>query len=90
MKNPAKLKVIEANAPEGWKGFVAPDRRPCRQGRPLRYKKLIVLGVAFTTRCPCCMEIHGERARPAGANEREFRESPKRWCGRWESNPHEP
>lgn len=76
MKNLAKLKVIEANAPEGWKGFVAFDKAAMAAGAvPVKYKELIALGVAFTTQCPYCIEIHSGRAREAGATETEISET---------------
>lgn len=76
MKNLAKLKVIEANAPEGWKGFVAFDKAAMAAGAvPVKYKELIALGVAFTTQCPYCIEIHAGRARDAGATEQEISET---------------
>ena len=33
MKNLAKLKTLEANAPDGWKGFVAFDKAAMAAGR---------------------------------------------------------
>jgi AhpD family alkylhydroperoxidase len=65
MKNLVKLKTLEANAPDGWKaGAVS-----------VKYKELIALGVAFTTQCPYCIEIHAGRAREAGATDQEISET---------------
>ena len=33
MKNLVKLKTLEANAPDGWKGFVAFDKAAMAAGR---------------------------------------------------------
>jgi AhpD family alkylhydroperoxidase len=69
MKNLAKLKLLDANAPEGMKAFWAFDKAAMAEGAiPVKYKELIALGVGFTTQCPYCIEIHSNRARQAGAS----------------------
>ena len=76
MKNLAKLKVIEANAPESMKAFVAFDKAAMADGAiPVKYKELMALTVAFTTQCPYCIEIHSKKARQAGASEVEISEA---------------
>jgi AhpD family alkylhydroperoxidase len=76
MKNLVKLKTLEANAPDGWKGFVAFDKAAMAAGAvSVKYKELIALGVAFTTQCPYCIEIHAGRAREAGATDQEISET---------------
>ena len=76
MKNLAKLKVIEANAPEGMKAFVAFDKAAMAEGAiPVKYKELMALTVAFTTQCPYCIEIHSNKAHQAGASEAEISEA---------------
>jgi AhpD family alkylhydroperoxidase len=76
MKNLAKLKVIEANAPEGMKAFVAFDKAAMADGAiPVKYKELMALTVAFTTQCPYCIEIHSKKAHQAGASEAEVSEA---------------
>ena len=76
MKNLAKLKLLDANAPEGMKAFWAFDRTAMAAGAiPVKYKELIALGVAFTTQCPYCIEIHSSRAREAGASDHEIAEA---------------
>ncbi|HSY33345.1 MAG TPA: carboxymuconolactone decarboxylase family protein [Verrucomicrobiae bacterium] len=53
MKNLAKLKLLDANAPEGMKAFWAFDKAAMAEGAiPLKYKELIALGVGSTTQCP--------------------------------------
>jgi AhpD family alkylhydroperoxidase len=75
-KNLDKLKVIEANAPEGMKAFAAFDKAAMAEGAiPVKYKELLALAVAFTTQCPYCIEIHAKRARGAGASEQEIAEA---------------
>jgi len=76
MKNLAKLKLIDANAPEGMKAFWAFDKAAMAAGAiPVKYKELMALSVAFTTQCPYCIEIHSKRAREAGASDPEIAEA---------------
>lgn len=76
MKNLAKLKVIETNAPEGMKAFWAFDKAAMADGAiPVKYKELMALAVAFTTQCPYCIEIHSKQARGAGASDPEIAEA---------------
>ena len=76
MKNLAKLKLIDANAPEGMKAFVAFDKAAMAAGAiPVKYKELMALAVAFTTQCPYCIEIHAKRAKKAGVTEQELAET---------------
>ncbi|MEO6806240.1 MAG: carboxymuconolactone decarboxylase family protein [Edaphobacter sp.] len=42
---------------------------------PKKYKELIALGVALTTQCPYCLEIHRGRAVEAGATPEEIAET---------------
>ena len=42
---------------------------------PAKTKELIALGVAMTTQCPYCIEIHNKRARTAGCTEAEIAEA---------------
>src|ERR1017187_6829626 len=74
-KNLAKLKTIEANAPQAIKAFWAFDKAAMAAGAiPVKYKELMALGVALTTQCPSCLEIHSNKAREAGASEQELAE----------------
>jgi AhpD family alkylhydroperoxidase len=76
MKNLAKLKLLDSNAAEGMKAFWAFDKAAMADGAvPVKYKELIALGVAFTTQCPYCIEIHSGRARQAGASDKEIAET---------------
>jgi AhpD family alkylhydroperoxidase len=76
MKNLAKLKIIEANAPEGMKAFVAFDKAALAAGAiPVKYKELMALAVAFTTQCPYCIEVHSNNARQSGASDQEIAET---------------
>jgi AhpD family alkylhydroperoxidase len=76
MKNLAKLKLLDANAPDGMKAFWAFDKAAMAAGAvPVKYKELIALAVGFTTQCPYCIEIHSNRAREAGASDAEIAET---------------
>lgn len=76
MKNLSKLGRMGELAPEAFKAFVAFDEAVVRGGVvPLKYNELIALGVAFTTQCPYCIEIHAVKAKKAGATEPEIAET---------------
>ncbi len=76
MRNLAKFETMKTLAPEAFKAFVAFDEAVVRHGVvPLRYKELIAVGVAMTTQCPYCIEIHSKKARAAGATEQEIAET---------------
>ena len=65
-KNLSKMKTLADLAPEAMKAFVAFDKAAVAEGAiPVKYKELIALGVAFTTQCPYCIEIHSNNARKA-------------------------
>ena len=70
------LKALDTGAPDAMKAFWAFDKAAMADGAvPVKYKELIALGVALTTQCPYCLEIHGKRAREAGASEAEIAET---------------
>lgn len=75
MKNLAKLKTLNADAPEGMKAFWAFDKAAMAEGAiPVKYKELMALAVAFTTQCPYCIAIHSDKARKSGASPEEIAE----------------
>jgi AhpD family alkylhydroperoxidase len=75
MKNLARLKTLEANAPEAIKAFWAFDKAALAAGAiPAKYKELMALAVALTTQCPYCIEIHSNKSREAGTSEQEIAE----------------
>jgi AhpD family alkylhydroperoxidase len=74
--NLARLKKMDALAPEVMKAFWAFDRAAVAPGAiPLKYKELIAVAVALTTQCPYCIDIHSGNARKAGATEAELAEA---------------
>src|ERR1700722_16878824 len=76
MSNMKKLKKLGELAPEAWKAFVAFDQAAMADGAlPNKTKELIAVGVALTTQCPYCIEIHTKRAKTAGCTEAEIAEA---------------
>ncbi|HLZ35486.1 MAG TPA: carboxymuconolactone decarboxylase family protein [Nitrospira sp.] len=76
MKNLAKLKNLEAHAPEAMKAFWAFDKAAWAAGAiPKKYKELIAVAVALTIQCPYCIELHVGRAREIGATDPEIAEA---------------
>ena len=74
--NLGKMRDLASLAPETMNAFVAFDRAALADGAiPRKYKELIALGVAFTTQCPYCIEIHTNSARNLGASEPELAET---------------
>ena len=64
-------------APAEFKGFVEFDALVGREDGaiPRKYRELIALGVAFTTQCPYCLEVHTRAAKRAGATREEVAET---------------
>jgi len=76
MANLKKLKALKELAPETMAAFTAFDAAALKEGAiPKKYKELIALGVAFTTQCPYCIEIHSKNAKVAGATDTEIAET---------------
>ena len=76
MKNMKMLETLGRNAPAAMEAFQAFDKAAMAEGAvPLKYKELIALGVAHTTQCPYCIEIHVGKARQAGATDAEIAEA---------------
>jgi AhpD family alkylhydroperoxidase len=74
--NLKKLPALKQNAPAAMAAFEALDRAALADGAiPQKYKELIALGVALTTQCPYCLDIHREAAIKAGATEAELAET---------------
>src|SRR3982750_3339308 len=70
------LPQLKQLAPEEFKGFVALDSIVGRDGGaiPKKYRELIALGVACTTQCPYCLDVHTRNAKRAGASREEIAE----------------
>src|ERR1041385_3465228 len=75
-QNLGKLRKVDALAPDVMKAFWAFDKAAVADGAvPVKYKELIAVGVALTTQCPYCIEIHTANARRAGATDAELTEA---------------
>lgn len=76
MKNMKRLKKMKELAPAAWEAYVAFDKAATADGAiPVKYKELIALGVAMTTQCSYCIEVHLKKAKAAGATEAELAET---------------
>ena len=76
MANIRRLKLLGQGAPATWEAFKAFDAAAMADGAvPKKYKELIALGVALTTQCPYCLEIHRKSAEAAGATQQELAET---------------
>ena len=78
--DPEDLKLLpelKKLAPEEFKGFVALDSVVGKEGGaiPRKYRELMALAVAFTTRCPYCLDVHTKGAKRAGATREEVAET---------------
>jgi AhpD family alkylhydroperoxidase len=74
--NLEKLTTLDANAKDGMKAFWAFDKAAFADGAiDAKTKQLIALGVALTTQCPYCIDLHTLAARDAGANDEELAEA---------------
>lgn len=74
--NLKKLKNLKELAPDAMNAFIAFDQAALKDGAiPKKYKELIALGVAFTTQCPYCIEVHTKAAKAAGATDAEIAEA---------------
>jgi len=71
-----KLGNLGKKAPDAMKSFQEFDKIALADGAiPVKYKELIALGVALTTQCVYCLEIHKQNAIKAGATQEEIAEA---------------
>lgn len=74
--NLSNLEKMNTLAPDVMKAFWTFDKAAVTEGAiPVKYKELIAVGVALTTQCPYCIDIHAGNARKAGATEVELAEA---------------
>ena len=61
----------------GFEGFVALDKTVGHSDGtiPVKYRELIAIGVALTTQCPYCLDVHTANAKKAGATREELAET---------------
>lgn len=70
------LKEMGKLAPTEFNAWLALDQVVAREDGaiPRKYRELIALGVALTTQCPYCIEVHIRAAKAAGASRQEISE----------------
>jgi len=78
--DPEDLKLLpelKSLAPDEFKGFVELDKIVGKDNGaiPRKYRELVALGVACTTQCPYCLEVHTRGAKRAGATREEIAET---------------
>ena len=71
------LKEMSKLAPAEFTAWLNLDKIVGREDGaiPRKYRELIALGVAFTTQCPYCIEVHTKAAKASGASREEITES---------------
>jgi AhpD family alkylhydroperoxidase len=75
MANMKKMKKYGQLAPAAWEKFMGWNNTVMADGAiPARTKELIALGVALTTQCAYCLEIHTKKAKDLGVTEAEIAE----------------
>ena len=73
--NLGKLPKMAELSPKAMAAFRAWDTVALADGAiPKKYKELVAIGVALTTQCPYCIEVHRQEALKAGATEQELTE----------------
>lgn len=76
MDNLKKLGKLDQAANEAWKNFQSFNESVMAEGAiSTKNKELIALGVALTTQCSYCLELHREGAKKAGATQEEIAET---------------
>lgn len=73
--NLSKLSKMAEFSPKTMAAFRAWDKVALEEGAiSKKHKELIAIGVALTTQCPYCIEVHRQEALKAGASEQELTE----------------
>lgn len=76
MDNLKKLGKLDQAANDAWKSFQSFNESVMAEGAiSTKNKELIALGVALTTQCGYCLELHRESAKKAGATQEEIAET---------------
>ena len=76
MDNLKKLGKLDQASNDAWKNFQTFNQSVMAEGAiSVKNKELIALGVALTTQCSYCLEIHRDNAEKAGASQQEIAET---------------
>jgi AhpD family alkylhydroperoxidase len=71
-----KMKTLRELAPDGMAAFDALNAAVFKDGAlSVKVKELIAVGVALTTQCPYCIEVHAKKAKAAGCTDAELAEA---------------
>jgi AhpD family alkylhydroperoxidase len=77
--DPADLRLLadmKQLAPKEFAAWLGLDKIVGQDGAiPRKYRELIAIGVACTTQCPYCLEVHTKAAKAAGATREEVVEA---------------
>ncbi len=77
--DPADLRLMKEMrklAPTEFEAWLGLNNIVGRDGAiPRKYRELIAIGVACTTQCPYCIEVHAKAAKAAGATREEIVEA---------------
>ena len=75
MDNLKKLGKLDQASGDAWKKFQDFNNAAMADGAiPVKYKEMIALGVALTTQCSYCLELHRQAAVKAGVTQEEMAE----------------
>ena len=76
MDNLKKLGKLDQAGNDAWKHFQSFNQAVMQEGAlNTKTKELIALGVALTTQCSYCLQIHKQNAEKAGATQEEISET---------------
>lgn len=76
MDNLRKLKKLDQAGNDAWEHFQKFNSAAMAEGAlSTKTKELIALGVALTTQCNYCLELHRQAAEKAGATQEEIAET---------------
>ena len=76
MDNLKKLEKLDQAGSDAWSKFQDFNKSVMAEGAiSVKNKELIALGVALTTQCSYCLELHRQGAEKAGATQEEIAET---------------
>jgi AhpD family alkylhydroperoxidase len=71
-----KMKTLRELDPAGMAAFDALNAAVFKDGAlSVKVKELIAVGVALTTQCPYCIDVHAKKAKAAGCTDAELAEA---------------
>jgi AhpD family alkylhydroperoxidase len=72
-----RLRDMKQLAPTEFEAWLGLEKMVAREDGaiPRKYRELIALGIALTTQCPYCLDVHTRAAKRAGASREEIAEA---------------